>query len=74
MGNACQATQISLTTEVNDESTGRQKIMETTDRVIFKDIYKKEKVEVPDKSFSSPILMHLPLINLDLIEPDLFVP
>lgn len=44
--------------------------MESTDRVIFKDIYKKEKVEVPDKSNSSPILIHLPLINLDLIEPD----
>lgn len=48
MGNTCQATQVSLTTEISDESTKPQKIMETTDRVIFQDIYRKEKVEVPD--------------------------
>ncbi|CAD8126960.1 unnamed protein product [Paramecium sonneborni] len=74
MGNACQATQITLNTEISDESTRPQVIMETTDRVIFKEIYKKEKVELPDNSYQSPLLTHLPLINLDLIEPDQFFP
>lgn len=44
--------------------------METSDRAIFKEIYKKEKAEPLDKSDSSPPLTHLPLLNLDLIEPD----
>ncbi|CAD8142683.1 unnamed protein product [Paramecium octaurelia] len=74
MGNACQATQDSLPTEISDESTGPQTVKETTDRVIFNEIYKMENVEVPDKSYSSPILIHLQLINLDLIEPDQFIP
>ncbi|CAD8044045.1 unnamed protein product [Paramecium primaurelia] len=74
MGNACQATQVNLTTEISDESTMPQIIMQTSDRVIFKEIYKKEKAEVHDKSYSSPQLTHLPLLNLDIIEPDQFFP
>ncbi|CAD8135454.1 unnamed protein product [Paramecium octaurelia] len=74
MGNVCQATQVNITPEISDESARSQRIMETSHRAIFKEIYKKEKAEIPELSYSSPPRTYLPLLNLDLIEPDQFFP